>query len=93
MCSTSYWYLPKHIASQRIKEALEWNQTDTGGIASVIKIKVNSSLALTVSLDLRDSLVNGRLGTVKHISKHLNGEITKIYIKFDDARAGQKKIN
>ena len=31
--------LPKNIASQRIKEALDGNQTDTGGLASVIKIK------------------------------------------------------
>ena len=85
--------LSRNIASQRIKEALEWNQSDTGGIASVIKVKVNSSLTLTVNLDLSDRLVNGRLGKVKHISKDLNGEVTKIYIKFDNAGAGQKKIN
>ena len=33
------------------------------------------------------------MGTVKHLSKNLNCEVTKIYIKFDDAGAGQKKIN
>ena len=34
------------------------------------------------------------MGTVKYISKNLNGEVTKIYIKFDDANdAGPKKIN
>ena len=85
--------LPKNIVSQRIKEAVDRNQTDTGGLASVIKIKVNSRVMLTVNEDLRDRLVNGQLGTVKYISKNLNGEVTKIYIKFDDANAGQKKIN
>ena len=85
--------LPKNIASQRIKEALDWNRTDTGGLASVIKIKVSSRVMLTVNVDLSDRLVNGQLGTVKHISKNLNGEVTKINIKFDDAGAGQKKIN
>ena len=85
--------LPKNIASQRIKEALDRNQTDNGGLASVIKIKVNSRVMLTVNVDLSDRLVNGQLGTVKHISKNLNGEVTKINIKFDDAGAGQKKIN
>ena len=85
--------LPKTITSQKIKEALDRNQTDTGGLASVIKIKVNSRVMLTVNVDLSDRLVNGQLGTVKHISKNLKGEVTKIYIKFDDAGAGQKKVN
>ena len=61
--------LPKNIASQRIKEALDRNQTDTRGLASVIKIKVNSRVMLTVNVDLSDRLVNGQLGTVKYISK------------------------
>ena len=73
--------LPKNIASQRIKEALDRNQTDT------------SRVVLTVNVDLSDRLVNDQLGTVKHISKHFDGEVTKIYIKFDDAGAGQKKVN
>ena len=87
--------LPKNIASQRIKEALDWNQTDNGGLASVIKIKVNSRVMLTVNVDLSDRLVNGQLGTAisKHISKNLNDKVTKIYIKFEDGGAGQNKIN
>ena len=76
--------LPKNIASQRIKEALDRNQTETGGLASAIKIKVNSSVILAVTVDLSDRLVNGQLGSVKYISKNLNGEVTKIYIKFYD---------
>ena len=75
---------PKNIASQRIKEALDRNQTDTEGLASAIKIKVNSSVILAVTVDLRDRLVNGQLGSVKYISKNLNGEVTKIYITFYD---------
>ena len=83
--------LPKNIASQRIKEALDRNQTDTGGLASVIKIKVNLRVMLTFNVDLSDRLVNGQLGRIKHISKNLNGDVTKIYIKVDDAGAGQNK--
>ena len=48
---------------------------------------------LTVNVDLSDRLVNGQLNTVKHISKNLNGEVTKVYIKFGYAGDGQKKIN
>ena len=69
--------LPKNIASQRIKEALDRNQTDTGGLASVIKIKVKSRVMLIVNTDLSDRLVNDQLGTVKHISKKMNGDVTK----------------
>ena len=79
------------VASQRIKEALDRNQTQSGGLASVIEIKVSSRVMLTVNVDLSDRLVNGQLGTVKFISKNVNGEVTKIYIKFDDAGAGRKK--
>ena len=85
--------LPKNIVSQRIKGALDRNQTETGVLASVIKIKVNSRVTLTVNLDWSDRLLNGQLGTVKRSSENLNAEITNIYLKFDDAGAGQNKIN
>ena len=70
--------LPKNIASHRIKEALDRNRTDTGGLASVVKIKANWRVMLTVNMDLSHRLINGQLGTVKHISKNLNGAVTKI---------------
>ena len=38
---------------------------------------------LTVNVGLIDRLVNSQLGTVKHISKNVDGEVTKICIKFD----------
>ena len=69
--------VPKNITSQRIKETLYRNQTDTGGLASVIKMKVHSKVMLTVNLDLSDRLVNCQLGIVKRISKNVNGEVTK----------------
>ena len=84
--------LRKSITSQKIIEALDQNETDTGGLASVIKIKVNSRVMLTIIVDLSDRLVNGQLVTIKHIPKNLNDEVTKIYIKFDDAGAGKRKL-
>ena len=79
MCSPSNRHCTKKYLkeSQRIKEALYRNQTDTGGLASVIKIKVHSKVMLTVNLDLSDRLVNGKLSTVKRISKNVSGEVTK----------------
>ena len=62
-------------------KALDRNRTDTGGLVSAIKIKVNSTVMPTVNVDLGDKLVNDQLGTIKLSSKNLNGEVTKIYMK------------
>ena len=83
--------LPKSFASQIIKEVFDQNQTDTRGLASDIKIKVYSSVMLIVNVDLSERLVNGLLK--KHISENMNGKVTKIYVKFEDAGTGQMKIN
>ena len=83
--------LPKSFASQIIKEVFDQNQTDTRGLASDIKIKVYSSVMLIVNVNLSERLVNGLLK--KHISENMNGKVTKIYVKFDDAETSQMKIN
>jgi len=47
---------------------------------------------LTTNIDIDDRLVNGQLGTVKHI-KVLNRRCEKVYVLFDDAKAGNKRKN
>ena len=37
---------------------------------------LNFRVMLTINVDLSDRLVYGQMGTVKHISKNLNGEVT-----------------
>ena len=48
---------------------------------------------LTVNVDLQDRLVNGQLGTVKHIVLNSQNNVSKMYINFDDCKAGLKKMN
>ena len=48
---------------------------------------------LTVHVVLQDRLLNGRLGTVKNIVLNSQNNVREIYIKFDDFKAGLKKIN
>ena len=48
---------------------------------------------ITVNVDLQYRLVNGQLGTVKHISTGMKDNILKVYAKFDDCNAGLKKVN
>ena len=48
---------------------------------------------LTINVDLQDRLINSQLGTVKHIALNDQCNISKIYIKFDDKKAGLKRIS
>ena len=43
---------------------------------------------LTVNVDFKKRVVNGQMGTVKHIQKDSTGAVVKIYVKFDDSQAG-----
>ena len=85
--------LQKNILQQKISEILNHMQSETGGLAQTLQIKLNAQLLLTFNIDLQDRLVNGELGTIKHISIDTKGNATKMYIKLDDSIAGLKKIN
>ena len=85
--------LPKNVSKDVIEKVLNRNQSQTGGLSRMLEIKVNARVMLTVNIDIADRLINGQIGTVKHISCDLNNNIHKIYIKFDDANAGLKKID
>ena len=84
--------IPKNVSQQRIEEVLNSNQSNTGRLAQLLHIKVNGRLMLTVNIDVKDRLVNGQLATVMHILKN-HSEVFKIYVQFDDNRAGLMKIN
>ena len=59
--------LPKNASIQKINQVLNRNQSETGGLAGILKIKINARVTLTVNIDLQDRLVNGQLETVMHI--------------------------
>ena len=48
---------------------------------------------LTMNVDLQDRLINDQLGTVKHIAINDQCNISNIYIKFGDNKAGLKRIS
>ena len=59
--------LPKNASIQKINQVLNRNQSETGGLAGILKIKINARVMFTVNIDLQDRLVNGQLETVMHI--------------------------
>ena len=85
--------IPKNVSPQKMEEVLNRNQSNTGELAQLLRIKVNGRVMLTVNIDVKDRLVNGQLGTVIYIAKNHRNEVFKIKVQFDDNRAGLMKIN
>ena len=51
--------LPKKVSIQKINDVLNRNQSETGRLAGILKIKINAKAMLTVNIDFQDRLVNG----------------------------------
>ena len=76
----------------KIPENATLNQT--GNLPHVISICVGARILLTVNIDTEDHLINGSLGTIRHIQ--MNGPNlldAAIYVEFDDPVAGNKRKN
>ena len=54
---------------------------------------LNARIMRTVNIDLQDRLINDQIGTIKHINRGRTNNIPKIYVKFDDVKAGLKKMS
>ena len=84
--------IPKNCSMKDVLEAQNRKQSNTGGLAVLLKVKVNARVMVTTNVDLSDRLINGQIGTVKYFGLNQN-EVDTIYIAFDDTSAGQKRIN
>ena len=61
----------------------------TANLPSKLILCVGARLMLTDNINISDWLINGSIGTVKYLHmKHNNPLLGKIYVKFDDPRAG-----
>ena len=83
--------LPKNVPSQVIEEARNRKHTETGGLPCMIQLKIGAKVMLTKNIDIADKLINGQIGIVKNVVVK-NGQISKLYIKFQDIEAGLKCI-
>ena len=75
-----------------IAAAQNRKQTDTGGLAKILWLKVGARIMLTVNIDIEDRLINGQVGEVSYIEMSCN-KVKKVYVKFDDCRAGRKRMS
>ena len=78
--------------SSDILQAQNQKLSETGGLAVLLKFKVNARVMIATNIDLSGRLINDQIGTVKYISIYQN-EISAVYLAFDDASTGQIRIN
>ena len=82
--------IPKNVQQSLITKTMNQNQSQTGGLAETLQLKVNARVMLTVNIDVSDRLINCQIGTVCNIFFGCTNEVIKIYVKFDDENAGKK---
>ena len=50
-----------------ILAAQNQKQTNTGGLAKLLKLNIGAKVMLTVNVDIQGCLINGQTGNVNHI--------------------------
>ena len=66
-------------------------QTNTGGLAKLLKLKIGVKVMLTVNVDMQDRRINGQTGNAKHI-EFVQSSIHKVYVKFSDEQTGLRAM-
>ena len=84
--------IPRKCSNADIADARNRSQSETGGLALLLHLKIGARVIITVNIDIPNRLINGQLGIVKHF-KFEQGRVTTIYLKLHDHKAGLKEIN
>ena len=71
--------IPKNVTDRLVQEAQNRKQSETGGLALNLTLKLGAKVMLTVNIDISDKLINGQIGIVKNITFR-NGKLSKIYM-------------
>ena len=79
----------RHI---NLNQILKKRSETVGGLHDVLKIAVNARVMLTANVDVSDGLVNGAMGTIKHVITNDKNEVTVILVHFDTTSIGVKCI-
>ena len=57
----------KNSKMLEIREAQNQKQSETGGLTSLLELKVNFRVMLKTNINIEDRLINKQMETVKHI--------------------------
>ena len=85
---------PAQVTKHDIENVLNRGRSETGGLDSEVLIKEGARVMLTTNIDIADRLINGQMGTTVRIAfDRSNDKPTKVYVKFDDDKAGSMTID
>ena len=84
--------VPKNSKNSDVREAQNRKMSETGGLVSILKLKINARFILTTNVNIEDRLINGPMGTVKHTESR-NKEVQTIYLELDDTCAGKLRMS
>ena len=82
---------PKNSKISDIREIQNRKQSETDDLASLLELKITARVMLTTNINIKNRLINGQMGTVKHIVIKEN-EVKTIYLELDDKCAGQIRM-
>ena len=75
----------------QIMAAQSRKQPESGSLAILLTLKLESKVMLTVNIDIQDTLINGQMGVVKYF-KIVDNAVSTIFAKFDDPGAGNSFV-
>ena len=81
--------IPTTFTRNEIERVKKLKQSETGGLAAELDLKIDARVMLISNIDIEDRLINGQLGTVCDFL-FKNERIEVVYVKFDDRKAGTK---
>ena len=85
---------PQNFSSSLLQKALSRSHCQTGGLHKELMIKKGAHVMLTTNIDKEDRLINGFIVTVRKIQFESSTMTpSKIYIAFDDPKAGLNAIH
>ena len=85
---------PLEVTKQDIDKFLTKGRSETGGLDFEILMKEGARVMLTTNIDITDRLINGQMGTTIRIHiDQVTNKPAKVYVKFDDERAGRITID
>ena len=85
---------PLEVTKQDIHKFLTKGHSETGCLDFEKLIKEGARVMLTTNIDITDRLINGQMGTTIRIHiDQITNKPSKVYVKFDDERAGRRIID
>ena len=77
----------------KVKQAIRdrQNHTETVGLRLNVDYKIEGRYFIPVNVDLTDGLVNGAIGTLKHIDLDNDGNPVTLWMKFDSEEVGKSR--